>query len=374
MLSVVGNGATYLFHHPGAAAGYVGAMVTHEHEITAPVDLCLSGGRLNPAAVGWSRQPLHRANLRGWGRNKRWEYWCVTSPTHLVALTVSDLDFLAVNTVHFLEFGGAEPRELERGALVPPARGVALPDTVAGAAPGTGVVVGPERPTRGQVRVEIAHEVDGTRLRARALTHDRVPLTVDLLVRMPEQHETLSVVVPWDDRHFQYTSKHTARPAEGRVRLGDEEFRFGEGAWGTLDHGRGRWPRTVSWNWGAASGRTDGSVVGLQFGGAWTVGTGATENALCVDGRLHKIGEELAWDYDPTDLLAPWRLCTTQSDQVDLVFTPFHDRRSHTGAGLLANRTDQCFGHWSGTVRTDDGRPVAVDRLLGWAEAVRMRW
>lgn len=61
-------------------------MATHEHEITEPVDLCLPDGSLNPAAVGWSRKPLHRANLRGWGRTKRWEYWCVTTPTHLVAL------------------------------------------------------------------------------------------------------------------------------------------------------------------------------------------------------------------------------------------------------------------------------------------------
>jgi len=46
-------------------------MTTHEPELTAPVDLC-DGARLNPAARGWSRRPLHRANLSArWGRNKR---------------------------------------------------------------------------------------------------------------------------------------------------------------------------------------------------------------------------------------------------------------------------------------------------------------
>ncbi|MEV5398578.1 hypothetical protein AB0N26_20700 [Streptomyces cellulosae] len=39
--------------------------MTAEREITSPVDLCLPDGRLNPAAVGWTRRPLHRANLRG---------------------------------------------------------------------------------------------------------------------------------------------------------------------------------------------------------------------------------------------------------------------------------------------------------------------
>ena len=51
--------------------------MTHEPELTEPVDLCTpDGAALNPAARGWSRRPLHRANLDGrWGLNKRWDYW-----------------------------------------------------------------------------------------------------------------------------------------------------------------------------------------------------------------------------------------------------------------------------------------------------------
>ncbi|MGW8991331.1 DUF2804 domain-containing protein [Streptomyces zhihengii] len=349
-------------------------MTTHEREITEPVDLCRADGRLEAEAVGWSRRPLHRTGMRGWGRGKRWEYWCVTTPTHLVALTVSDLDFLALHTVYVLEYG-AGGLEFERTAIVPGGFGVALPDAVAGA-PGTApVVVGPARPVRGQVRVEIRSEGAGTRLRARCLTPGgRLPVEVDLLVGMNKGHETLSVVVPWSERRFQYTSKQTARPASGTVRVGERVLEFGEDAWGTLDHGRGRWPRSVDWNWGAGSGRTDGRTVGLQFGGGWTRGTGSTENALCVDGRLSKIGDELEWDWSPADHLAPWRVRTPGGDAVDLVFTPFHNRSTRTEAVLIANRTDQCFGRWSGTVRTDDGERIAVDGLLGWAEDVHMRW
>ena len=52
--------------------------MTHEPEITQPVDLCTPDGTLNPEALGWSRRPLHRANLTGFpGRNKRWDYWAV---------------------------------------------------------------------------------------------------------------------------------------------------------------------------------------------------------------------------------------------------------------------------------------------------------
>ncbi|MEV4560246.1 DUF2804 domain-containing protein [Kitasatospora sp. NPDC049285] len=354
-------------------------MATREREITAPVELCRPDGRLDPAAVGWSRTPLHRGNLRGWGRTKRWEYWCVTTPTHLIALTVSDLDFLTLDTVYFLAWDERGVHEdHERTALAPglPFGATALPEGIAGSGGpyGGDLVVGPERPSRRRVRVSIRQEPGGTRLRARALTADRRPLEVDLLVALPAGHETLSVVVPWDERRFQYTSKHTARPATGTVRLGDRRYAFDADAWGVLDHGRGRWPRAVSWNWGAASGRTDGRTVGLQFGGRWTVGTGATENALCVDGRLSKLGTELTWQYDLAAPLSPWRIRTPDSDQVDLTFTPFHHRHTRTEAGLIANRTDQCFGHYRGTIRPDDGATVAVDGLLGWAEDVRMQW
>lgn len=334
-------------------------MSTHEREITAPVDLCAPDGRLNPDAVGWSRTPLHRGALPGWGRRKRWEYWCVSTPTHLVALTVADLDYLGVTSVHLLEYGG---REVTRTSLRPFAHGVRLPDSLGS---GTGAAIGP-------VRARIHNRPGGTRLRFACDTPEG-RLNADLTVDLPEGHETMSVVVPWSHDRFQYTSKHTARPARGAVRLGRDVLDF-DGAWGVLDHGRGRWPHDTGWNWGAASGRTDGHTVGLQFGGRWTEGTGLTENALCVDGRLSKIGEELEWDYDPDDALTPWWIRTPGSDQVDLVFTPFHERVDRTGAGPLANDTRQCFGHYTGAIRTDEGHPVAVDGLLGFAERVRVRW
>ncbi|TXH22456.1 MAG: DUF2804 domain-containing protein [Mycobacterium sp.] len=325
-------------------------MATHEPEITRPVDLCTPSGRLKRDAVGWTRTPLHRCNLRGWGRTKRWEYWCVTTPTHLVAVTVSSLDYVGVNNIYFLEYGG---REVSCNSVLPLARGVKLP---------TSLGDGPAS-ARGAVTVDLTDGPDGTRIQFSGNTAQG-PLTGDLTVTLPPGHETLGVVVPWSDRKFQYTAKHTARPASGTVQLGDQTYHFA-GGWGVLDHGRGRWPALVRWNWGAASGHTDGHVVGLQLGGKWTVGTGMTENALCVDGRLTKIGTELDWQY--TDYLAPWSIRTPDSDDIDLVFTPFHDRAPGPG-------THQCFGHYDGRVRTDDGRNIAVDHLLGWAEQVSLVW
>jgi len=217
------------------------------------------------------------------------------------------------------------------------------------------------------VRIDIDEVDGGTRLRAAG---SRV--RVDITAERPPGHESLGVVVPWTDRLFQYTVKDVARPAVGTVWVDGEAYDVPAGeSWAVLDHGRGRWPYAMHWNWGAGSGRTDGRVVGVQIGGKWTDGTGSSENSLLVDGRLTKISEELVWSYDTDDWLAPWRV---SGETVDLTLTPFHLKRSVTDLKVFSSRTHQCFGHWSGHVRDETGEWIRVADLVGWAEDVRNRW
>lgn len=178
--------------------------------------------------------------------------------------------------------------------------------------------------------------------------------------------------MPWNDRRFQYTVKDVARPASGRITVDGTDVAMPEDAsWATLDHGRGRWPYAVRWNWGAGSGRTDGRIVGIQVGGKWTDGTGSVENALLVDGHLSKISEELVWEYDIADWMRPWRV---RGEAVDLTFTPEHVRHAESDFKLISSRTHQAFGTWSGRVRYDTATTVRVADVFGWAEDVHQRW
>lgn len=327
----------------------------HEREITTPVDLCLSDGRLNPAAVGWSRHPLHRANLRGWGRTKRWEYWAVQNPDMVLALTVSDLDYAGLYAVWFLTPTG---EELVASGLAPMPR-LTLPQRAGDAA---------VRVRSKGLRIEIEPTPEGVRLVAQTPR-----LQADVTVVRPAGHEAMAVVVPWSSRRFQYTVKDNTLPATGSVRADVQEYRFGDDTWATWDFGRGKWPYRITWNWGSGAGRQQDRVIGLQVGGSWTDGTGSTENALMVDGVTHKISDELRWQYDRGNWSAPWRIRSADG-RVDLTFTPSHVRTDRTELGILANDTHQCFGTWSGTVTVPDLEPVTIDGLLGWAEEVRNRW
>jgi len=333
----------------------------NEREITEQVSLTRNDGRLNLAAIGWSRTPLHHTDrigrgLYGRGRNKRWEYWAITTPTHVVALTISDIDYAGLLDVWVLD--RATKKAFGHHALSSFARGIELPGTLG---------AGPARGSGEDLAIDIDEVVGGTRLRVRS---PRVE--VDVVAHRPAGHECLGVVVPWSQRIFQYTVKDVARPATGRFVIDGTDVEFPEGgAWATLDHGRGRWPYAVTWNWGAGSGTTDGKVIGVQVGGKWTDGTGSVENALVVDGRLTKISNELDWAYDTTDWMKPWQVC---GQGVDLTFTPEYVKKVVTSRKIVSSRTHQAFGDWSGRVRDEAGEWVRVQDVFGWAEEVHQRW
>jgi hypothetical protein len=336
----------------------VTTVIVPEREITAEVALCRPNGRLNPAAVGWTRHPLHDTSRigtgrYGWGRNKRWEYWAVTTPTHLVGVTVSSLDYAGVHAIWVHDRRTGET--VSHDAIDPLARGATLPARLD---------AGPARARTKDLSVDIEPVPEGTRL---AVTAPR--LRLEVLAERPPGHEAMGVVVPWSPRLFQYTVKDVARPLSGSLTV--DGTAYDAAGWAVLDHGRGRWPYSLTWNWAAGSGTVDGEVRGIQLGGKWTEGTGSTENALLVGTRLHKLHDEVAWEYDARDWLRPWRI---HGDRLDVTFTPFHERAARTNLLVVASETHQCFGHFTGWAVDDDGERVALDGLVGWAEEARNRW
>lgn len=340
---------------------------THEPEIDRPVDLCLPDGRrLNPEARGWSRHPLHRANLRGRPlRTKRWDYWAVVGGDLAVSLVYADVGYLGLVTVWWADLASGD--EGGRDVAVPFGRGVSLPDL-----PGS-VPLHHESP---KMRMLVSDVTEGTRLQVDWTERDGRPGSLDVLVERPEGHESLSVVIPWSEELFQFTTKDQARPATGVLRVGDTVRGIGHDttAWGVLDVGRGRWPYSMRWNWAGGAGHADsGAVVGLQMGGRWTRGTGFTENAVTVDGQLFKIGRELQWTYSWDDPMRPWHV-VDPGGAVDLTLTPRFDRHARTNAVVLRSEVHQVFGRWSGSVRSEDGTLHVLDGVDGFAEEARQRW
>ncbi len=332
-----------------------------ERELTAPVELCDSRGRLNPAAVGFSRRPLVRANLSGhWPRKKRWNFWNWIAPDFVFSVTLADIDYASFCSFTLTDFrDGAHWAGASYGR---PGR-FALPEHVEAdvAFSGGGL--------------DYANRADGhglaVRFRGRA---EGVEIAADLAVRRVPGDESLNVVVPRTPTRFQCNSKHAALPCEGEVRAGERRYVFDpRTGFAVQDWGRGIWPYRSFWNWGVATGFAGDVRLGVNFGAKWTTGTGSNENGILWNGRLHKLMEDLRWEYDPREWRKPWRVVAPHSGALDLELLPVAAHTPRLDLGVLATGGVCAFGRWRGRVRAE-GRELVVDGLLGWAEEFSHRW
>jgi len=333
-----------------------------EPEIIAPVDLCDAHGRLNPAAVGWSRQPLVRANLSGhWLRKKRWNFWNWISPRFVFSVTLADIDYTAFCQMTFTDFESGQ--SLSANASVRPGS-IPLPEQV-------------ERTVefhRGGLEYANANEGGDMRVHFAGAAKRGERVEADFVVRRPAGHESLNLVVPWSQDRFQLNSKHNTLPSEGSVTVAGRRYEMRpEECHAVQDFGRGVWPYRSFWNWGVATGTQDGRLIGVNFGGKWTTGTGINENALMIDGKLHKIMEDLVWTYDPRDWRRPWHVRTAHSRTLDLTLAPVSAHTPMINLGLIRSGGVCAFGTWQGRLRFDD-EELRVRDLIGWAEEFIHRW
>ena len=338
-------------------------MATHELEIQSDVNLCDSQGNLNPAAVGWSRQPLHRCNLTGrWGRKKRWNYWCITTPDFLFSLTLSHLDYLGLAFIYYLDFSSGNFMEQTVSRLL--GRGCDLPEGVPGEI----------RFDDPAMQLIMADWGDQVTLQADSPSFGGRKLHAEFQIERPAGHETLNVVIPWSRRLFQFTSKQNTLPARGKVELDGIIQETGGNAFACLDFGHGIWKYSCFWNWASFSTRLDGRTIGVNLGGRWTDGTGMTENGICVDGRLSKIGSDLIFEYDSSNFKRPWIIYTPQSEQIQLTFAPFFERVAKTEVLVLGSEVHQMIGRFNGSLQTDEGETIPIHDVIGWAEDHHARW
>jgi hypothetical protein len=333
-----------------------------EREIGAAVDLCDDSGRLNPAARGWARQPIIRANLSGhWPRKKKWNFWNWISPRFVFSVTLADIDFAAFGAVSFTDFATGET---VGGQAFARPHSFVMPEQV-------------ERPVHFRAgSMEYANNNDGGDITVHfdGRSRDGTTIVADFVVHKPPGHESLTVVVPWNASRFQMNCKENTRPCEGSVTVGNRRYVMDPtDCHGVQDFGRGMWPHRSFWNWAVGTGVNDGRRIGINMGGKWTTGTGANENALCVDGRLYKIMEDLTWQYDTRSALELWHVRSPHSDAIDLTLHPIVAPASKLNLGLLSTGGVCAFGLWTGTIRAG-GDQIRINDLIGWAEEFAHRW
>ena len=341
-------------------------------ELTHPSPLLDAHGR--PAQVGWSRQPLLDANLENARfyalrplqrfRLKRWEYYAIFTPRRFFSATIADLGYAANVFVYSLDFekGGLH----EEGLVIPLARGVQLP---------RGSTVGETSYANAKATLRFVAQPEARHISVEWPSfHDGRGIRADIRLAVPSGHESMNIVIPIGTRRFYYNTKINCLPATGRVQYGDwvEELRP-DTCLGALDWGRGVWEYRSFWNWASASGfLPDGRTMGLNLGRGFGDLSRATENAVILDGRVHKLGD-VGFDYTSGEYRRPWRF-RDDAGRLDLTFTPFYERVARTNLAVIRSEVHQMFGRYNGWAVLDDGATLEIRDLVGFAEEHQARW
>jgi len=343
-----------------------------QNELTQPGPLLDAGGKL--AQVGWSRKSLLDCNLENAHfykirplqrfRVKRWDYYAIFTPNRFFSATIADLGYAGNIFVYTLDFATGELHE--EGLVIPPGKGIQLE----------------RNPEAGKAsfkndKVSLHFQAEGEERRIHVNWpgfQDGRGIQAEIVLRLLPRHESMNIVIPIGQRRFYDNTKINCLPAQGFIQFGDlrEELRP-ETCLGSLDWGRGVWEYQSYWNWASTSGfLPDGQTIGLNLGQGFGDLSKATENAVILNGRIHKLGA-VRFDYKSGDYMQPWRF-TDDEDRLDLTFIPFKDRTARTNLGIIFSEVHQMFGRYNGRVTLDDGTPLEIRDLIGFAEEHHARW
>lgn len=326
--------------------------------------LCNGGGRLNHEAIGWTRRPVHLCSIPGrWPRKKKWNDWCVFNANHFFSVRIASLDYAAF--VHLCLANLSAKTVVQETISLPLARGCELPDSVRE----------PVHFKRKSIRLDVEPGVNSSTIQVESSSGEKGPFSANITVRHPTSLESVNVVVPLGKDHFQFASKQLCLPASGAVKTTGGTATFNEAeAFASMDFGRGVWPTANFWNSAVVSTVQDGHTIGINLSGGWTDGTGMTENAIILDGKVVKVSEEIEFGYGGADSLTPWTINTKHTEQVTLEFAPAFHWTNTARALFVRSTVKQVAGHFSGSVVTDSGDKIAVRNALGWTQEHTAKW
>lgn len=344
-----------------------------QNEIMKPIDLLGADGRITEE--GWARFPYwryDRGSVKGSPlRIKEWDYYAVLSEDQEfgITFTVSDLGYLALSAVCFLDFKKRFYHQVDAMNFFPLGR--------------TGFPSGSEM---GNIKfsdkkVSIEYIIENGRRIIRFESpglkdaHGNIGAKGEIILSHPESLESMTIATSWKEnrRAFYYNRKVNCMAASGGFSIGGRKYFFSpKKDFGVLDWGRGNWTYKNRWFWGSASGIADGAPFGWNIGYGFSDRTPASENTLFHKGRAHKI-EEVTFHFDENNYMKPWKF-TSSDGRFEMDFEPALDRNSDVNLFIIKSIQHQVFGYFSGKAVLDNGKVIRVKRMLGFAEDVLNWW
>lgn len=340
------------------------------HQVTNVQPLLNEDGSLREP--GWSTQLVQvydRAKIKKRkSRIKEWDYYSVISNKHNIAVcfTVSDLGYLELESVSFLDF--SLPRENTQGSMAPfPMGKLNLPpSSVAGDISVQNKSLAVKFLVKDNKRTILCDfpEFDGGK-----------GLKVNISLENNPADDTMVIATPWteDRKAFYYNQKINCMPASGKVEYDGKTYVFDPSTdFGGLDWGRGVWTYDNTWYWGSGSGVVDGHRFGFNIGYGFGDTSAASENMIFYDGVAHKL-DDVTFNISP-NFIDKWTF-TSSDGRFEMDFEPIIDRSDYTSAAnIIVTDQHQVFGRMTGKAVLDDGTEIHIKDFLCFAEKVHNKY
>ncbi len=360
--------------------GYLKGGYLMQHEVTKRQKLLDKNGHIMEPGFArhlvwdYDRRDIHAPKCR----IKEWDYYLIQNEDYAVAFTISDLAYLGMVSVSFLNLK----------------EGFEKTNTVLDAMPmgkyklGKNSNDGNAKFKNKQMRLSYKTEAakDGKPMKRYILCQypnflDGQDFEAKICLEQPKM-ESMCIATPWKEKPtaFYYNQKIACMPATGYAKLGNKKFVFTPTRdFGILDWGRGVWTYDNTWYWGIGSGQIDGVPFGFNLGYGFSDRSCASENVIYYNNKVHKL-EDINFgipkcgpkplDYD---YMKPWHL-TSSDGRFEATLTPILDRHSLTDVKIIESTQHQIFGRINGKAILDDGKTMEMKDFPCAIEVVHNRY
>lgn len=196
-------------------------------------------------------------------------------------------------------------------------------------------------------------------------------IEVKLVVENDPSNEKMVIATPFEKpTQFYLNYKENYYSATGYAKFDDKYVEL-KNATGLLDWGRGVWPYTHEWYWGNLTSHIDGVPFGFNIGWGFGDTSHATENMYFYNKKAYKVGK-LIGKWDDNNLMAVKHF-HSEDGKLKFTFTPFWDNYTFNEFVVVDTHCHQVFGHFSGTIETEDGTKEFKD-VVAFIEHAVNRW
>ncbi len=332
------------------------------HEITTMTNLLNDAGHLNEKGYAkkmhfvYNRECAKRFPLK----LKEWNFYQFQSSNYILQLTIGHVSYMGQMAVGLIDLSSG--KRWDYGTMKP----FFIPE----------LDFNPEAPSFCEFKNDEAHltfEVSANKriLHFEGSNKGFPKIYVHLEIENDPDNEKLVIATPFSKpTQFYLNYKENYYKANGLVRFGEKEVDFSD-ATGLLDWGRGIWPYSHEWYWGNLTSHIDGVPFGFNIGWGFGDLRHATENIYFYNKKGYKIGE-LIGEWDDNDLLGVKHFHDAEN-KLQFTFTPFYDNATCNEFVVVDTHCHQIFGHFSGTIETDEGMKEFKD-VLAFIEHAVNRW